>query len=43
MNYTHDVTVSKNKKKLMRDKFGFEGTINDFVKAYLEGKCGTHE
>ena len=40
MNYTHDVTVSKNKKKLMRDKIGFDGTINDFVKSYLEGKCG---
>ena len=38
LDYSHDVTVSKNKKKLINDKIGFDGTVDDYINAYLQGK-----
>lgn len=38
MNYAHDVTVSKNKKKLMTGKFGLDIKFEDFVQMYLQGE-----
>ena len=38
MNYTSDVTVSKNKKKLLKEKFGLDIKFDDFIQLYLQGK-----
>ncbi|MBQ9575721.1 MAG: hypothetical protein IJV11_02465, partial [Muribaculaceae bacterium] len=38
MNLTSDVTVSKNKKKLMKEKIGLDMRIADFIQMFLEGK-----
>ena len=38
MNYSHDVTVSKNKKKLMKEKIGMDIKLDDFIELYLQGK-----
>ena len=38
MNYAHDVTVSKNKKKLMKVKFGLDVKFEDFIQMYLQGE-----
>ena len=37
MNYAHDVTVSKNKKRLMKEKIGLDLKLEDFIQLYLEG------
>lgn len=38
MNYSHNTTASKNKMKLMREKLGLDGKIDDFIQLYLQGK-----
>ena len=38
MNYTHDVTVSKSKKKLISDKIGLDVKFDEFIRLYLQGK-----
>ncbi len=38
MNYAHDVTVSKNKKRLMKGQFGLDVKLEDFVQMYLQGE-----
>ena len=38
MNYTNDVTVSKNKKKMIREKFGLEVGFDEFIQMYLNGQ-----
>ncbi len=38
MNYTHDVTVSKNKKKLIKEKIGLDMKFDEFIESYLQGK-----
>ncbi len=40
MNYTNDVTVSKNKKKLMREQFGLDVKWDEFINMYLNGELG---
>ena len=37
MNYTNDVTVSKNKKKLFKEKMGLDIKIDDYIQMYLQG------
>ena len=36
MNYANDVTVSKNKKKLMKQKLGIDVKLDDFIELYLQ-------
>ena len=38
MNYTSDVTASKNKKRLMSNKIKLNVTIDEFVQMYLHGE-----
>ena len=38
MNYTSDVTASKNKKRLMSNKIKLNVTIDEFVQMYLRGE-----
>ena len=38
MNYTSDVTASKNKKRLMINKIKLDVTIDEFVQMYLRGE-----
>ena len=38
MDYTSDVTASKNKKKLLKEKFGLDVKFDDFIQLYLQGK-----
>lgn len=38
MNYVNDVTASKNKKKLMKGKFGLDMSIDEFIQLYLQGQ-----
>ena len=38
MNYAHDVTVSKNKKKLMKERIGLDVKFEDFLQMYLQGE-----
>ncbi len=38
MNYTSDVTASKNKKKLLAEKIGMDVKFDDFIQLYLQGK-----
>ena len=38
MNYAHDATVSKNKKKLMTDKIGMNVKLEEFIQLYLQNK-----
>ena len=37
MNYTHNTTVSKNKKRLMIEKFGMNIRMEEFIDSYLHG------
>ena len=41
MNLTSDVTVSKKKKKLMKEKIGLDMRIDDFIQLYLQRKMPT--
>ena len=43
MNYTSDVTASKNKKKLLKEKFGLDMKFDDFIRLYLQGKLPLHK
>ena len=39
MNYTNDVTASRNKKRIMKDNFGLDTTkVDDFIQIYLHEK-----
>ena len=38
MGYASDVTVSKNKKRLMKEKIGLEVKIEEFIQLYIQGK-----
>ncbi len=38
MGYTSDVTVSKNKKKLIKERIGLDVTFEEFRRLYLNGK-----
>ena len=38
MNYTNDVTVSKSKKKLMKERIGMDMKLEEFIDLYLQGK-----
>ena len=38
MGYTSDVTVSKNKKRLMKEKIGLDVKFDDFIQMYLDGQ-----
>ena len=38
MGYSSDVTVSKNKKRLMKEKIGLEVRIEEFIQLYFQGK-----
>ena len=38
MNYTSDVTVSKRKKKLMKEKIGLDVKLDEFIRMYLNGE-----
>ena len=38
MDYANDRTVSNNKKRLINDKMGFEGDLDDFINNYLTQK-----
>ena len=39
MNYTNDVTVSRNKKRIMKDNFDLDTTkVDDFIQIYLQEK-----
>ena len=40
MGYISDVTVSKNKKRLIREKFGLDVKFDEFVQLYLEDQLG---
>ena len=40
MKYTSDVTVSKRKKKLMKEKFGMDVRFDEFIRMYLNGQLG---
>ena len=38
MNYTSDVTVSKRKKKLIKERFGLDVKLDEFIQMYLDGQ-----
>ena len=38
MNYTNDVTVSKNKKRIVKEKIGLDIKLEDFINLYLRGE-----
>jgi hypothetical protein len=38
MGYISDVTVSKNKKRLIREKFGLDVKFDEFIHMYLDGQ-----
>ena len=38
MKYSTAVTVSNNKKRLMRDKIGMDIRVDDFINMYLNGE-----
>ncbi len=38
MNYTHDVTVSKYKKRLIKERIGLDIKFEEFIDLYLQGK-----
>ena len=38
MNFTNDVTASRNKKKLLTEKMGLNMNLNQFIEMYLNGK-----
>ena len=38
MDYTNDVTVSNNKRRLMKEKIGLDLKFEEFIHLYLEGK-----
>lgn len=40
MNYTTAVTVSNNKRRLMKDRIGMDIKFDDFIKMYLNGELG---
>ena len=40
MGYASDVTVSKNKKRLMKERFRLDMVIEEFIQLFLQGKLG---
>ena len=40
MGYISDVTVSKNKKRLIKEKFGLDVKFDEFIQMYLEDQLG---